>query len=276
MGYPFLQSLYFLEQLGDQAPGKGFVGSNIGAQFLFDSRSKALRASLCIVFGGPPLTLDCVARPTRSGLGQFSGRTQAGPGSQCEGEKVTAPGSDVLASAVVPRPDEATRAAGPEGVFERESSRLARARRIVERPRVNKVLRYAVTSGVATGVSEITLLALYASGFLGASGASIVANLAGTVPSYLLSRYWIWPEAERSGAARQMGLYWVTSAVSLVASTAATSLAAAHSPAGHGTHVIIVGAAYIAAYAVLWVAKFLVYQRVIFRTPPAEAGAERG
>ncbi|MGC1184580.1 MAG: GtrA family protein [Candidatus Dormiibacterota bacterium] len=163
-----------------------------------------------------------------------------------------------------------------DGVAQRASTRLARARRVLARPRVGKLLRYAVTSGVATGVSEVTLLALYASGFLGASGSAIVANLAGSVPSYLLSRYWIWPDAERSGAARQMGLYWVTSAVSLVLSTAATSLAAAHSPAGHGVHVIVVGAAYIAAYAVLWVAKFLVYQRLIFRTPRADAGIRPG
>jgi putative flippase GtrA len=133
-------------------------------------------------------------------------------------------------------------------------------------------LRYTATSGVATVVSEVTLLALYASRLLGASGASIVANLAGAVPSYLLSRYWIWPEADRSSAARQVTLYWATSVVSLVVSTAGTSLAAAHSPAGHTAHVIVVGTSYIGTYALLWVAKYLVYQRVIFSRPP-QAGS---
>jgi putative flippase GtrA len=126
---------------------------------------------------------------------------------------------------------------------------------------------------VATGISEVTLLALYASGFLGATGSAVVANLAGTVPSYLLSRYWIWPEADRSGAARQMGLYWFTSAVSLVVSTAGTSLAGAHAPAGHTAHVITVGTAYIGTYTVLWVVKFLVYQRFIFSSVPVAEAA---
>jgi putative flippase GtrA len=136
--------------------------------------------------------------------------------------------------------------------------------RVMRSPRAHKLLRYALTSGVATGVSEVTLLALYASGFLGATGSAVLANLVGSVPSYLLSRYWIWPEADRSGAARQMGLYWFTSVVSLVFSTAGTSLAGAHAPAGHTAHVIMVGAAHIGTVAVLWVAKFLVYQRFIF------------
>ena len=135
---------------------------------------------------------------------------------------------------------------------------------VIRSPRVRKLFRYALTSGVATGISEVTLLALYASGSLGATGSAVLANLAGTIPSYLLSRYWIWPEADRSGAARQMGLYWFTSVASLVFSTAGTSLAGAHAPAGHTAHVIVVGSAYIGTVAILWAAKFLVYQRYIF------------
>ncbi|MGA7173348.1 MAG: GtrA family protein [Candidatus Dormiibacterota bacterium] len=140
---------------------------------------------------------------------------------------------------------------------------------MIARPKGNKILRYAITSGVTTGISEVTLLVLYASGFLGATGSSVIANLAGTVPSYLLSRYWIWPEADRSGAARQMGLYWATSLVSLVVTTAGASFAGAHAPAGHTNHVIVVGSAYIATVAVLWVAKFIVYQRFVFNQPAA-------
>lgn len=153
-------------------------------------------------------------------------------------------------------------------------SRVRQALRLIRTPRAQKVLRYTFTSGVATGISEATLLVSYSTGLLGATGASVIANLAGAVPSYLLSRYWIWPEADRSGAARQVGLYWATSVVSLVVSTAGTSLAAAHSPSGHVAHVVVVGAAYIGTYAVLWVAKFIVYQRVVFSRPREAHSAE--
>jgi putative flippase GtrA len=171
---------------------------------------------------------------------------------------VTVQSSDLLTRAAAAEPGARRRSGSVSDLFDR----------LIGSPRVQKLFRYALTSGVATGISEVTLLALYASGFLGATGSAVVANLAGTVPSYLLSRYWIWPEADRSGAARQMGLYWFTSLVSLVFSTAGTSLAGAHAPAGHTAHVIMVGSAYIGTVAILWVAKFVVYQRFIFGSQP--------
>jgi putative flippase GtrA len=172
--------------------------------------------------------------------------------------------SEVVTSAAIAHTATAGAGSSPAAAGRRSSSVGEVADRVMRSPRANKLMRYALTSGVATGISEVTLLALYASGFLGATGSAVLANLAGTVPSYLLSRYWIWPEADRSGAARQMGLYWFTSVVSLVFSTAGTSLAGAHAPAGHTAHVVMVGSAYIGTVAILWVAKFLVYQRFIF------------
>jgi putative flippase GtrA len=167
---------------------------------------------------------------------------------------VTAQSSDLITRAAADGSASRQRSDSVSGLFDR----------VIQSPRMQKLLRYALTSGVATGISEVTLLALYASGFLGATGSAVVANLAGTIPSYLLSRYWIWPEADRSGAARQMGLYWFTSVVSLVFSTVGTSLAGAHAPAGHTAHVIVVGSAYIGTVAILWLAKFVVYQRFVF------------
>ncbi len=172
--------------------------------------------------------------------------------------------SDVVASAGTAGSVTAGAGSSPANDEPRSSSVGELVDRVMRSPRALKLLRYALTSGVATGISEVTLLALYASGFLGATGSAVLANLAGTVPSYLLSRYWIWPEADRSGAARQMGLYWFTSVASLVFSTAGTSLAGAHAPAGHAAHVLVVATAYIGTVAILWVAKFLVYQRFIF------------
>lgn len=177
---------------------------------------------------------------------------------------MTLRGSDVLPGEAPDRRGASGAALSGQTVLSFPGSMVKLVCSLVARPRINKVLRYALTSGVTTGISEVTLLALYASGILGATGASVIANLAGTVPSYLLSRYWIWPEADRRGAARQMGLYWATSAVSLVVSTAGTSLAGAYAPAGHMAHVIVVGTAYIGTVTALWVAKFIVYQRIIF------------
>ena len=133
--------------------------------------------------------------------------------------------------------------------------------------------RYAVTSLVATGVSEAVLLAVYGGHLLGASAASVVASLAGMIPSYAMSRFWIWPEADRRHPGRQAAGFWVVGVASLVASSLMTGIAAALAPSGHTIHVAVVGVAYVGTYGALWILKFGVYQRFLFR--PVAAAAAR-
>jgi len=53
------------------------------------------------------------------------------------------------------------------------------------------------------------LLVLYGSGTVNPIVDAFLANLAGTVPSYLLSHFWIWREASRTRVGRQVVLYWL-------------------------------------------------------------------
>jgi putative flippase GtrA len=129
--------------------------------------------------------------------------------------------------------------------------------------------RYGVTSVVATTVSEATLLTVYGLHLLAASWAAVVASLAGTIPSYAMSRYWIWPEADRRRPGRQAVAYWVVALLSLGLSSLVTGIAAANAPAGQTAHLVVVGLAYIGTYGGLWVAKFVVYQRFLFRSEPS-------
>ena len=64
---------------------------------------------------------------------------------------------------------------------------------------------------IAFAVSEITLLFLYGFHVMGATLAAVVANLVATVPSYLMSRYWIWSASPRARVGRQVVMYWTTS-----------------------------------------------------------------
>ena len=134
--------------------------------------------------------------------------------------------------------------------------------------------RYLATSVVATAISEATLLAVYGMHLLAASPAAAVASLAGTVPSYAMSRYWIWPEADRRRPGRQAIAFWVLALVSLGLSSLVIGLAAGDAPAGHLAHLVVVGVAYVGTYGALWILKFLVYQRHLFRpaTVPASDG----
>lgn len=139
--------------------------------------------------------------------------------------------------------------------------------------RRRRIWRYTITSVVATVVSESVLLVAYGAGALDATAAAVVANLAGTVPSYLMSRYWIWPEADRRRAGRQVVLYWLVSLASLVLSSAVTGASAAYAPAGRLAHLVVVAVSYVGTYGLLWMGKFAVYQLALFR-PPLEAPLE--
>jgi putative flippase GtrA len=147
-------------------------------------------------------------------------------------------------------------------------SPLERLRALYNRRRrtIVQLTRYATTSGVALGISEVTLLVVYANGVGNATLAAVIANLAGTIPSYLMSRYWIWKDATRTRAGRQVVLYWMTAAVSMLVTSVATGAIAGLAPAGHKFHLAVVGIGFPAVQLVLWLAKYVVYQRLIFRS----------
>ncbi len=134
------------------------------------------------------------------------------------------------------------------------------------RAQIARLARYAATSGVAFGVSETTLLILYGNDVVNATVAAVIANLAGTVPSYFMSRYWIWKDAARTRVGRQVVLYWTTSVVCMAVTSLATGAIASLAPAGHRFHLAVVAVGFPAVTLVFWLAKFVVYQHVIFPT----------
>jgi len=131
---------------------------------------------------------------------------------------------------------------------------------------VRRVARYFLTSVAALAISEITLLALV-DARLQPTVAALLANLAGALPSYLLSRYWIWAEADRRRPLRQIVLYWVVSVVSMGISSVATGELARLAPASRLAHLVVVGTIFLGVSFVLWVAKYLVYEAAIFIRP---------
>lgn len=138
------------------------------------------------------------------------------------------------------------------------------------RNHLGRLLRYSLTSGVALGVSEATLLGLYSTRTFGATTAAFLANLVGTLPSYLLSRYWIWRQADRRRVGRQVVLYWLISFVSMAITSLATGAITEAAPSGHEAHVIVAGIGFLLVSVVLWVAKYVVYQQFVFQSSSAQ------
>lgn len=138
---------------------------------------------------------------------------------------------------------------------------------------VTRLLRYGATSAICLGISEVTLIILVGTGLTGATAAALIANIAGVPPSYLLSRYWIWHEADRRNTGRQVVLYWLVSAISIAITSFATGFVAHHSSTRGAAHVELVGGAFLGLNFVLWLAKYVAYQTVVFRSAKSSPAA---
>ncbi|HSS08465.1 MAG TPA: GtrA family protein [Acidimicrobiales bacterium] len=144
----------------------------------------------------------------------------------------------------------------------------ARASRLTVR-----FFRYSIGSIVAIVASEVAFVLCYASGLLGTTGSSIVAFVAGAVPNYVLNRSWAWERKGRPRIGREVILYAVVSLVSLISAAAATgwvSRIAPHFTASHATRTALVATAYLATYGVLFIIKFVIFQRVVFVEPRSD------
>ena len=130
---------------------------------------------------------------------------------------------------------------------------------------IHRLIRYAGTSVASTVTSELVLLALFGFHRASAAQSAVAATAVGRLLSYLLSRYWIWADADRSHPARQMTLYWVITLLGLGISTWATSEVAAHTVGAGTLRTGLVGVVYLATYVALWVVKFGLYQKLLFR-----------
>jgi putative flippase GtrA len=133
-------------------------------------------------------------------------------------------------------------------------------------PLAVKITRYAVGSLVALGTSIVVFAALFVAG-AGTTACSICAFFAGAIPNWILNRRWAWERSGRVEIAREVVGYGLVSMLAVLASSLATGWAAEqvrNLPAHHGIRVALVTAAYVLVQAVLFLAKFVVYDRWVF------------
>jgi putative flippase GtrA len=143
------------------------------------------------------------------------------------------------------------------------SEKFQRLRRnVLER----RVARFAIASMVAATTSAIVFPILYVIG-LSTTACSIAAFAAGAIPNWTLNRRWTWKVEGRVAFGREILAYVLVSASTLLALSLVTGWTHRHVqgiPAGHGLRVLLVTASYFATLAVLYGARFFLYERWIF------------
>jgi putative flippase GtrA len=126
--------------------------------------------------------------------------------------------------------------------------------------------RYTVGSIVAALTSAVVFAVLYVIG-VGTMACSVVAFVAGAIPNWILNRRWAWRVQGKIAIGREVIAYIVVSVLTLLATTEATAWTQRQVqslPAHHGIRVALVTASYLAVFAILFVARFAVYEFWIF------------
>lgn len=145
-------------------------------------------------------------------------------------------------------------------------------RSLLERSRTpagRKMVRYSLVSVVSVIVSQVVLF--LAQSLWSARTSNIVAVCVSAVPSYYLNRAWAWGKTGKSHLMKEIVPFWSLALLGLVFSTWAADFA--ESNAHHFTTSdlgakLIVNAAALGAFGVLWVGKFFIFNRLLFVHQP--------
>jgi putative flippase GtrA len=150
----------------------------------------------------------------------------------------------------------------------------SRLRDVASKPPWRRMSRYTVGSVICFGVAEATFVVLFQPHILGARGASIAASIAGIIPGYTLNRRWTWGRRGQSDLWREVVPYWVVALVSTAAAALATGAAnAAFAAWSRDARTIINATAYMATYGVLFVAKYVIFDQILFADRAGASGA---
>jgi len=129
-----------------------------------------------------------------------------------------------------------------------------------------KKVRYALVSVVAVPVGTAAVAVFNLVG-LTAGWSAVCGNSVGAVPSYLLNRYWVWGKTGSNHLFTEILPFWIITLIGI-----AFSLLIAHEAGRftreHGigglVRILILLVANVAGFGILWVAKYIVFNRVLF------------
>ena len=132
-----------------------------------------------------------------------------------------------------------------------------------------KALRYCGVSAVNVMVSISVLTVGHAVFGLSALAANLCAWMVATIPAYQMSRSWVWQQSGPHRMGAEVMMFWTVALVGLVLSSFTVRLVEQYT---HRT--VYVVASYIGVYGVLWVAKYLFLDRVMWQRASGAVSGE--
>jgi len=156
------------------------------------------------------------------------------------------------------------------------TSLLTRAEHVWQKrgtPEAKQLIRYSMVSVISTAVSLVVLGLVFGVFHIWAEvGSTVFANVVASIPSYFLTRNWVWGKSGRSHLVKEIIPFWVMSGLGItfsIVGAAAAKDVGKHYGFSHVEQTLLVEAANVTSFAVFWVAKYLVFNR-IFKVHPLE------
>ena len=158
-------------------------------------------------------------------------------------------------------------------IWASDQSLHIRVRQMMAHPSSVKVIKYAGVSVISTIVSQVTLLLTFGVfHVMSEVPANLLANVLATIPSYVLNRRWVWGKSGKSHFWKEVAPFWILSFVGLAFSSLAVWIAgdiARSHDLSHGATALLVNLANLMSFAILWVVKFVIYNK-LFHVAPVE------
>ena len=144
---------------------------------------------------------------------------------------------------------------------------------VFKTPEGRKLLRYSMASAVAVATS-FTCIILF-NGVIGWSAwvSATLATAIATIPSYELNRKWAWGKTGQGHLWKEVVPFWVLAFIGWGFSTICVKVAEDYAKHHHFTHLArtsIVAIVYLGAFGVLWIGKFIFFNKVLFAHHPQD------
>ncbi len=147
------------------------------------------------------------------------------------------------------------------------SSLVATLRARIDTPGRRKFIRYSLVSVVSIVVTVTTQAISFGLLNVSAGRSAIIASTVAAVPSYYLNRSWVWKKGGRSHMRKEVLPFWIMAAIGLAVSTYASTVAGAigeRVTESHALRTFMVTSGSVLAFAVLWVVKYIIFNRILF------------
>lgn len=123
-------------------------------------------------------------------------------------------------------------------------------------------IRYSMVSVVGVVVTQAVLFVMVGVVDADPTWSNVTAVSVAAVPAFVLNKRWVWSRDGRVSLRREILPFWVFTLAGLLLSTLLVTLVK-----GMSDSTLLVMAANIAGFGVLWVAKFLFLDQIMFGRP---------